>query len=87
MDACLQCKVQRDFDSQLAVICYELLAYDLHDIFQLYTDRLDWLIKNQSIVFRGKNEEETGEILDFLVNGFLDRYYYYYYFSYLKRVL
>lgn len=74
MDACLQCKVRRDFNSPLAVICYELLALDLHDLFQLYTERLDWLIKNRSTVFRGKDDTEIREIVEFLVKGFTDRF-------------
>lgn len=72
----LQCRVRGLEESSVTVMCTELLARDLFDLFSLYHDKLKWLVDENDIgdVFDGWSPEDVQLALNHFKSFYNENY-------------
>ncbi|EKU22106.1 c2h2 zinc-finger protein, partial [Nannochloropsis gaditana CCMP526] len=61
---CALGEAEEDADSEVTLMCAELVARDVYDLFRLFHEKLRWAIDNQAAAFEGADRSEVAKILE-----------------------
>ena len=76
LDTLLDCKTPVLEGGEIAVICSELIATDVRQLFHLYHEKLRWLVREEELgdIFEGWSPNEVKALLAQLISYYNDNY-------------
>ena len=61
-------------ESEVTIMCVELVARDVYDLFRLFQEKLRWVVDNEATAFEGADPTEVKKILDRFKASYEEKY-------------
>ena len=61
-------------ENEVSIMCAELVARDVYDLFRLFHDKLRWVVDNEAAAFDGADPAEVKKVLDRFKASYDDKY-------------
>ena len=76
LDTLLECKVSSKEECEVTVMCSELLAADIRQLFLLYHEKLRWVVREEEVgdIFEGWSPADVKALLLQLISYYNDNY-------------
>lgn len=55
----VECQLDTEDESEVTIMCVEMVAKDVHDLFRLFHDKLRWVLDNEAQALEGTDPEEV----------------------------
>lgn len=64
----------RFHQTQVSIMCVELVARDVHDLWRLFHDKLRWVVENAESALEGADPQEAQRVLDRFKASYDEKY-------------